>query len=45
MPHKSKVLSERKIAIVEGYLRGEMEATQIVNELLKWDIWIPPDAA
>ena len=33
MPQKSKNLSERKIEVVESYLRGEMGATQIVQEL------------
>jgi transposase-like protein len=33
MPQKSSNLSERKIAAVESYLRGDMGATKIVQEL------------
>ena len=33
MPHKSKISSERKIEVVESYLRGKMGATQIIQEL------------
>ena len=33
MPQKSKNLSERKIEVVESYLRGELGATKITQEL------------
>ena len=33
MPHKSKNSSERKIEVVESYLRGELGATKITQEL------------
>ena len=33
MPQKFKNLSERKIEVVESYLRGEMGATKITQEL------------